>query len=141
MEDGVPSVVMKNLCTVDRFGEEKNLVRGIDSMKKRIRTISYQDEYVTCSYPGPIKLCGPSKFTSWVRKHAPRGVLSRVGWDFLYGLDSDIPLCCVSEFTVRHSILGQVPGEYCPPHRVNCGWVPCVLHRTFASDPELEENR
>jgi hypothetical protein len=48
----------------------------------------------------PVRRCDPSPFCK-------RFPVSSLEWDYVYGLESDIPLCCILEFCYRRHVLKQ----------------------------------
>ena len=69
-----------------------------------------------------VKWCEPSTFA----KRLPKLL-----FDFVYGLESEIPFCCAVEFTIRSNIFGQLVDLAMrrPGHVYDSQFVPCVWHR------------
>jgi hypothetical protein len=71
-----------------------------------------------------VKRCDPSRFAQ---------CLPAILFNFVYGLESDIPLCCVIEYCFRYHVLGQLVAAYVHKlgHTYDAEFAPCVIHRAM----------
>jgi hypothetical protein len=86
----------------------------------------------------PARECAPSKFCAQFGRDTPE-------YDFFYGLESGIPICCVLEFCYRRHVLKQerialralgvgdktviTPKHYKMLAAAGLNFVPCAFHR------------
>ena len=80
-----------------------------------------------------VKSCHASaRAERWNHRLMNHDRLRRIVWDTLYGVESNIPICCVLEYIWRSVVLKQAPAMdslWRQGLESQTGFVPCAIHK------------